>query len=68
MERLARNTAMNPLVEPLKVAQAVAWPLSPASSGVTGINLPVDAGFIAGSTWDAYGGLREAPAVEETQR
>jgi NAD(P)-dependent dehydrogenase (short-subunit alcohol dehydrogenase family) len=60
-ERLARNTAMNRLVEPIEVAQAIAWLLSPASSGVTGINLPVDAGFIAGSTWDAYGGLREAP-------
>jgi len=58
-ERLARNSAMNRLVEPIEVAQAIAWLLSPASSGVTGINLPVDAGFIAGSTWDAYGGLRE---------
>ena len=27
----------------------------------TGINLPVDAGFIFGSTADADGGLREAP-------
>ena len=60
-ERLARNTAMNRLVEPIEVAHAIAWLLSPASSGVTGINLPVDAGFIAGSTWDAYGGLRETP-------
>ena len=57
-ERLARNTAMNRLVEPVEVAQAICWLLSPASSGITGINLPVDAGFIAGSTWDAYGGLR----------
>lgn len=61
--RLARNTAMNRLVEPIEVAHAIAWLLSPASSGVTGINLAVDAGFIAGSTWDAYGGLREAPEV-----
>jgi NAD(P)-dependent dehydrogenase (short-subunit alcohol dehydrogenase family) len=61
--RLARNTAMNRLVEPTEVAHAIAWLLSPVSSGVTGINLPVDAGFIAGSTWDAYGGLREAPEV-----
>ena len=30
-------------------------------SGMTGINLPIDAGFIAGSTWDPYGGLREIP-------
>ncbi|MGZ5874822.1 MAG: SDR family NAD(P)-dependent oxidoreductase [Bradyrhizobium sp.] len=61
-ERLIRNAAMNRLVEPIEVAQAIAWLLSPASSGVTGINLPVDAGFLAGSTWDAYGGLREAPS------
>jgi NAD(P)-dependent dehydrogenase (short-subunit alcohol dehydrogenase family) len=60
-DRLARNTAMNRLVEPIEVAHAIAWLLSPASSGVTGINLPVDAGFVAGSTWDAYGGLRETP-------
>ena len=53
---LSRGTAMNRLVEPDEVAQAIAWLLSSASSGVTGINLPVDAGFIAGSTWAAYGG------------
>ena len=63
--RLARNTAMNRLVEPTEVAHAIAWLLSPASSGVTGINLPVDAGFIAGSTWDAYGGLPEAPQAQD---
>jgi NAD(P)-dependent dehydrogenase (short-subunit alcohol dehydrogenase family) len=61
--RLAGNAAMNRLVEPTEVAHAIAWLLSPASSGVTGINLAVDAGFIAGSTWDAYGGLREALEV-----
>ena len=62
-QRLARNTAMNRLVEPIEVAHAIAWLLSPASSGVTGVNLPVDAGFIAGSTWDAYGGLPESPGA-----
>jgi NAD(P)-dependent dehydrogenase (short-subunit alcohol dehydrogenase family) len=60
-DRLVRNTAMNRLVEPIEVAQAIVWLLSPASSGVTGINLPVDAGFIAGSTWDAYDGWPETP-------
>ena len=58
---LTRPTALNRLVEPIEVAQAIAWLLSPMSSGVTGINLPVDAGFIAGATWAAYGGLPEAP-------
>jgi hypothetical protein len=33
------------------------------SSGVTGINLPVDAGYIAGTTWAAYGGLPELPGA-----
>jgi NAD(P)-dependent dehydrogenase (short-subunit alcohol dehydrogenase family) len=62
-ERLARNTVMNRLVEPIEVAYAIAWLLSPMSSGVSGINLPVDAGFIAGATWDAYGGLRNGGAT-----
>lgn len=56
--RLARNTAMDRLVEPAEIAQAIAWLLGPMSSAVTGVNLPVDAGFIAGATWDAYGGFR----------
>jgi NAD(P)-dependent dehydrogenase (short-subunit alcohol dehydrogenase family) len=60
-DRLSRNAAMNRLVKPIEVAHAIAWLLGPMSSGVTGINLPVDAGFIAGSTWEAYGGLRETP-------
>jgi NAD(P)-dependent dehydrogenase (short-subunit alcohol dehydrogenase family) len=54
---------MNRLVEPIEVAQAIAWLLSPMSSGATGINLPVDAGYIAGTTWAAYGGLPEAPSA-----
>ena len=67
--RLARNAAMNRLVEPIEVAQAIAWLLGPMSSGVTGINLPVDAGFIAGCTWDAYGGLPEpSPSSEGGKR
>jgi NAD(P)-dependent dehydrogenase (short-subunit alcohol dehydrogenase family) len=61
-ERLARPAAMNRLVEPMEVAQAIAFLLSPQASGITGINLPVDAGFLAGMSWDAYGGLPEAPA------
>jgi NAD(P)-dependent dehydrogenase (short-subunit alcohol dehydrogenase family) len=60
---LARPSAMNRLVEPIEVAHAIAWLLSPASSGVTGINLPVDAGFLAGATWAAYGGLPETPGA-----
>ena len=60
---LESPTAMNRLVEPIEVAQAIVWLLSPMSSGVTGINLPVDAGYIAGTTWAAYGGLPKPPGA-----
>ncbi len=50
---LTRNTALGRLVEPAEVAQAISWLLGPGSGAVTGINLPVDAGFVAAATWDA---------------
>jgi NAD(P)-dependent dehydrogenase (short-subunit alcohol dehydrogenase family) len=59
-ERLTRNAAMGRLVQPSEVAEAIVWLLSPASSAITGINLPVDAGFLAGSTWDSYWGLPDS--------
>lgn len=57
MDRLTRSTAMGRLVEPIEVARTIVWLLGPQSSGVTGINIPVDAGFLAGLAWDAYGEL-----------
>lgn len=57
-ERLTRHAAMGRLVEAVEVGRAIAWLVGPGSSGVTGANLPVDAGFLAGVTWDAYGGFR----------
>lgn len=58
-DRLKRNAAMRRLVEPTEVAHAIMWLLSPMASAVTGINVPVDAGLIAGVMWDVYGGLPE---------
>jgi NAD(P)-dependent dehydrogenase (short-subunit alcohol dehydrogenase family) len=59
---MERYAAMNRMVEPVEVAQAIAWLLGPLASAVTGVNLPVDCGFLAGSTWGAYGGLPQPPA------
>jgi len=61
-ELMQRYAAMNRMVEPVEVGHAIAWLLSPMSSAVTGVNLPVDCGFLAGSTWGAYGGLPQPPA------
>lgn len=53
-ERLTAPAALRRLVEPVEVAEAAAWLVGPLSSGVTGINLPVDAGFLVGVTNEAY--------------
>lgn len=57
-DRMVGATALQRLVEPLEVGRAAAWLVGPASSGITGANIPVDAGFLAAVTWQAYGGLR----------
>lgn len=55
---LARLAALQRLTEPVEVARTVAFLLGPEASGITGVNIPVDAGFLAGAPWQAYGGLR----------
>jgi NAD(P)-dependent dehydrogenase (short-subunit alcohol dehydrogenase family) len=57
---LMSQAAMGRLVEPHEVAVAVAFLLSPEATAITGINLPVDAGWLAGSTWQTYGGVPPA--------
>ena len=58
-EQLTDVAAMRRLVEPHEIASTVSWLLGPGASAVTGANIPVDAGFICGTTWQAYGGLRK---------
>jgi NAD(P)-dependent dehydrogenase (short-subunit alcohol dehydrogenase family) len=57
-DNLKRVAALGRLVTPEEVAAAIVWLLSNEASGITGANLPVDAGFVAGVPWQAYGGLR----------
>ena len=57
-ERLTQTAALGRLVEPVEVGRAIAWLIGPGSSAITGVNLPVDAGFLAAVPWTAYGGLR----------
>lgn len=58
-EPLIQDCALNRLVEPEEVAEAVGYLCSDRARAITGINLPVDCGWLVGSTWRAYGGLRE---------
>ena len=57
------NTPLRQLVSPEQVAEAVAFLLSGRAAAITGVNLPVDGGWLVGATWDMYGGLREASEV-----
>ena len=56
---LIKGTALGRLVRPEEVASAVAFLTSEASSAITGIDLPVDAGWLVGTTWQTYGGIPE---------
>jgi NAD(P)-dependent dehydrogenase (short-subunit alcohol dehydrogenase family) len=57
---LNSQAAMGRMVTPDEVADSVGFLLSPAAKAITGINLPVDAGWLAGSTWQTYGGVPPA--------
>lgn len=57
---MTSQAALGRLVKVSEVADAVGFLLSDAATAITGINLPVDAGWLAGSTWMTYGGVPEA--------
>jgi NAD(P)-dependent dehydrogenase (short-subunit alcohol dehydrogenase family) len=55
---LRENAALGRLVEPEEIARAVAFLASEDASAITGVNLPVDAGWLVAPSWHTYGGLR----------
>ena len=56
---LTGNAALGRLVEPDEVARVVAFLAGPEASAITGINLPVDCGWLLAPPWHTYGGLRQ---------
>lgn len=52
------NSPLRQLVKPEQIADAVSFLLSDRASAITGVDLPVDCGWLTGTTWDMYGGLR----------
>ncbi|GJD53236.1 4-formylbenzenesulfonate dehydrogenase TsaC1/TsaC2 [Methylobacterium crusticola] len=57
---LTEAAALGRMVEPEEVGRGVAFLLSDDAAAITGINLPVDAGWLAGAHLSTYGGVRPA--------
>ena len=57
---LTDNSALGRMVTPEDVARAVAFLASEDASAITGINLPVDCGWLVAPSWHTYGGIRPA--------
>jgi NAD(P)-dependent dehydrogenase (short-subunit alcohol dehydrogenase family) len=59
VELLRDAAALQRLVKPREIADAILFLASPAAGAITGCNLPVDAGYLVAASWGAYGGLRK---------
>ena len=55
---MTTHAALGRLIEPREIANAVTFLASKQASAITGINLPVDAGYLVATPWASYGGLR----------
>lgn len=55
---MAANTALGRLIRTEEIAAAVTFLASDLASAITGVNLPVDAGYLVSTPWASYGGLR----------
>ena len=57
---LKESAAAGQVVMPAQVALAAAFLLSDDASAITGVNLPVDHGWLVANSWSMFGGVRPA--------
>lgn len=60
LAELTENTALGRVITPQEVAAAALFLASDEASAITGVNLPVDAGWLSVGGWHSYGGVRPA--------
>ena len=54
---LEQNSALGRLIEPEEIAKAVAFLVSGDAAAITGVNLPVDGGWLVATSWQTYKGI-----------
>ncbi len=57
-------TALGRAVEPDEVAETIEFLASSRASAITGVNIPVDSGWLVAQTWAQHGGMRPPPPAE----
>jgi NAD(P)-dependent dehydrogenase (short-subunit alcohol dehydrogenase family) len=62
------NSALGRMARPEEIASVVAFLAGPAASAVTGVNLPVDCGWLIAQTWTPYGGVRPARGMNDPSK
>ena len=63
LELLKESAAAGQVVMPAQVALAAAFLLSDDASAITGVNLPVDHGWLVANSWAMFGGVRPAKGL-----
>ena len=58
-ENPANFTALGKMLKPNEIAEVIEFLCSQRSSGMTGTNLVVDAGWHIASSWTQFGGVRK---------
>jgi NAD(P)-dependent dehydrogenase (short-subunit alcohol dehydrogenase family) len=61
---LEETSALGRLVEPAEVARVVAFLAGPEASAITGVTIPVDAGWLVAPSWQTYGGVPTTQPAE----
>ena len=59
-QKFSEYTALGRMMEPSELAAAMVFLLSDQASAITGVNLPVDAGWSAATNWVAWNGVPPA--------
>ena len=62
---LIDNSALGRLIKPEEIASGVEFLTSGRASAITGIDLPIDAGWLVGTTWATYSGNPQARSAAQ---